>query len=201
VSDTEVARTIGGVEVPPPGVWEFDPAHSSITIIARHMVVTKVRGHLGPLSGTIHIADKPEDSWVEVVVDSASVDTRNETRDQHLRSPDFLHVEKFPTISFRSTKVEPVGGPALRVTGDLTIRGVTRPLVLNGEFLGVAKNPWGKTIAAFTASGEIDREEFGMVWNQALETGGFLVSKKFQIEAEVQASLKTDEQGDTEASK
>jgi polyisoprenoid-binding protein YceI len=200
VSDTALERTIGGVEVPPPGVWEFDPAHSSITIIARHMVVTKVRGHLGPLSGAIHVAEKPEDSWVEVIVDAANVDTRNETRDEHLRSPDFLHAEKFPTISFRSTKVEPVGGPALRVTGDLTIRGVTRPLVLNGEFLGVAKNPWGQTIAAFAASGEIDREQFGMTWNQALETGGVLVSKKFQIEAEVEAVLKTDEQGGTEAS-
>jgi polyisoprenoid-binding protein YceI len=200
VSDTALARTIGGVEVPSAGVWEFDPAHSSITIIARHMVVTKVRGQLGPLAGAIHVADKPEDSWVEVIVDAASVDTRNETRDEHLRSPDFLHVEKFPTISFRSTKVEPLGGPALRVTGDLTIRGVTRPLVLNGEFLGVAKNPWGKTIAAFAASGEIDREQFGMTWNQALETGGVLVSKKFQIEAEVEAVLKTDEQGGTEAS-
>ena len=193
MSDTATARSIEGLESPAPGVWEFDPAHSSITIIARHMVVTKVRGQLGTLSGSIHVADKPEDSWVEVRVDAASVDTRNETRDQHLRSPDFLHVEQFPTITFRSTKVELLGGPALRVTGDLSIRGVTKPLVLNGEFLGIAKNPWGKTVAAFAATGEIDREEFGMIWNQVLETGGVLVSKKFQIEAEVEAIQKTDD--------
>ena len=193
MSDTAVSRTIQGMEAPTQGTWEFDPAHSSLTIIARHMVVTKVRGTLGGLTGQIQIAEKPEDSWVEVTVDPSTVDTRNETRDNHLRSPDFLHVEKFPEIKFRSTKIELLGGPGLRVTGDLTIRGVTRPLVLNGEFLGVAKNPWGKNVAAFSATGEIEREEFGMTWNQALETGGWLVSKKFQIEIDVEATQKADE--------
>ena len=192
MSETAVARNIQGVEAPAPGTWEFDPAHSSLTIIARHMVVTKVRGTLG-ITGAIHVAENPEESRVEVTADAKSVDTRNDTRDNHLRSPDFLHVENFPTITFRSTKVELLGGPALRVTGDLTIRGVTRPLVLNTEFLGIAKNPWGKTLAAFSATGEIDREQFGMTWNQALETGGWLVSKKFQIEIEVEAIQKTDE--------
>src|SRR5437588_12989592 len=125
MSETAVARTINGVEAPVPGTWEFDTAHSSLTIIARHMMVTKVRGTLGGLSGAIHIAEDPKDSWVDVTVDAKSVDTRNETRNNHLRSPDFLHVENFPTITFRSTKIELLGGPALRVTGDLTIRGVT----------------------------------------------------------------------------
>jgi len=194
MGDTTFARTIDGLEVPAEGTWDFDTAHSSLTIIARHMMFTKVRGTLSGLSGAIHVAEKPEDSWVEVEVDASSVDTRNETRDQHLRSQDFLHVENFPKITFRSTKVEHLGGPALRVTGDLTIRGVTKPLVLNGEFLGVAKNPWGKTVASFAASGEIDREDFGMTWNQVLETGGVLVSKRFQIEVEVEAILNSEEQ-------
>ena len=130
MSKTAVARKIEGIEAPVPGTWEFDTAHSSLTIIARHMMVTKVRGTLS-LAGEIRIGEQPEDSWVEVTADPATVDTRNETRDNHLRSPDFLHIENFPEIKFRSTKVELLGGPALRVTGDLTIRGVTRPLVLN----------------------------------------------------------------------
>jgi len=191
VGDSVVERKVEGLQLPAPGVWEFDPAHSSLTVIARHMMVTKVRGTLS-VTGAIHVAEKPEDSWVEVTADAASVDTREQTRDQHLRSPDFLHVEQHPSITFRSTKVEPLGGSALRVTGDLTIRGTTRPLVLTGEFLGVGKNPWGKTVASFAATGEIDREEFGMTWNQALEAGGWLVSKKFQIEIEVEAIQKTD---------
>jgi polyisoprenoid-binding protein YceI len=193
MGDTSLARKAEGVEAPAPGTWEFDPAHSSLTIIARHMMVTKVRGTLGGLTGQIQIGERPEDSWVEVTVDPSTVDTHEETRDNHLRSPDFLHVEKYPEITFRSTKVELVGGPGLRVTGDLTIRDITRPLVLNAEFLGVAKNPWGKTVASFSATGEIDREEFGMTWNQALEAGGWLVSKKFQIEIEVEATQKSDE--------
>jgi polyisoprenoid-binding protein YceI len=193
MSEMSVAGAVQGIEAPAPGTWEFDPAHSSLTIIARHMVVTKVRGTLS-LTGAIHVADSPEHSWVEVTADAKSVDTRNETRDNHLRSADFLHVENFPTITFRSTKLDLLGGPALRITGDLTIRGITRPLVLNAEFLGVAKNPWGKTVASFSATGEIDREEFGMTWNQALETGGWLVSKKFQLEIEVEAVQQTPDQ-------
>ena len=177
------------------GTWNIDPSHSAIAFSVRHMVISKARGRFTKWSGELQFdAEKPRASSVQVTIDPASIDTADAQRDAHLRSADFLEVEKFPTASFRSTKVEHLGGPALRVTGDLTIRGVTKPLVLNGEFLGVAKNPWGKTVASFAASGEIDREDFGMTWNQVLETGGVLVSKKFQIEVEVEAILSSEEQ-------
>ncbi len=174
-------------QVPAQGDWAIDAAHTSIEAVARHMMVTKVRGRFTAFSGNVHVGPSPEESSVEVEIDAASIDTGNEQRDTHLRSADFLDVEGFPTLSFRSTKVERKGRAGLAVTGDLTIRGVTKPLVLEVEAVGVGMNPWGSKVASFSATGEIDREEFGMTWNQALETGGVLVSKKLKIEIEVEA--------------
>ena len=177
-----------GIEVPPAGTWEIDAAHSEASFTARYMMLTKVRGRFGSFSGNVHIGDGVEDSRAEVEIDAASIDSRNETRDGHLRSPDFLHVEQFPKLTFRSTKVEQTGPSALRVTGDLTIKDVTRPVVLEAEYQGyTAKDLWGKSRIAFTATTQIDREEFGIVWNQALETGGVLVGKTVGIDLEIQA--------------
>jgi polyisoprenoid-binding protein YceI len=152
-------------------------------------MLTKVRGRFRDFEGTIHIADSPEESWVEVSIDTASIDTDTPTRDDHLRSPDFLDVASFPKMTFRSTKVERTGDMTLRVTGDLTIRDVTRPIVLDVEYDGTTRGIRGDVRAAFTASAEIDREEWGITWNMALETGGVLVGKRVRIELDVQAVL------------
>jgi polyisoprenoid-binding protein YceI len=197
MDETEAVRTINGVEAPAPGTWEIDPAHSELAFVARYLMVTKVRGGFGEFSGTFHIAEAPEESWVEVTIKSASIDTGTPDRDKHLRSPDFLDVERFPELRFRSTKVELTGGTDLKVTGDLTIRDVTKEVVLDAEFQGIARDPWGGTRAAFSATTEIDREEFGASWNVALEAGGWLVSKKVRLELEAQAIRAKPETADS----
>jgi len=193
MDETEAVRMVNGVEAPAPGDWNVDPAHSELAFIARYLMVTKVRGGFTDFSGTLHIAEKPEESWVEMTIKAASIDTGTPDRDKHLRSADFLDVERFPELRFKSTKVELTGGTSLTVTGDLTIRDVTKPVVLDAEFQGIAKDPWGGTRAAFSATTEIDREEFGASWNVALETGGWLVSKKVRLELEAQAIRVTGE--------
>lgn len=187
------SRTIQGIEAPAPGTWEIDPVHTSVAFVARYLMVTKVRGQFEDFSGAIHVAERPEESWAELVMKAASIDTGSEDRDTHLRSPDFLDVERFPELRFRSTKIELLGGTHLAVTGDLTIRDVTRPVVLETEFTGLSSDPWGNRRAGFSATTEINREEFGASWNMALETGGWLVSKTVQIELDVLATLKPDE--------
>ena len=184
-----ITRTIQGVEAPVVGTWEIDPNHTTIGFVARYIMVTKVRGHFKRFSGAIHVEEKIEDSWAELTIDAASIDTNQPDRDQHLRSPDFLDVERFPTITYRTTKVELTGPTTLKVTGDLTIRDVTKPVVLGAEFEGVTKDAYGKTRTAFSATGEIDRTDFGASWNMVLETGGFLVSKEIKLELEVLATL------------
>jgi polyisoprenoid-binding protein YceI len=166
----------------------LDAAHTTATFTARHLMVSKVRGHFDRLSGEITIGGLPEDSRVEVTIEAASIISGNQQRDEHLRSPDFLDVEKYPTMTFRSTKVEQTGSTTLEVTGDLTIRGQTRPVRLDVEFNGIEQTPWGKAVAGFSARAEINREDWGMTWNAALETGGVVVSKKITIEIEVEAN-------------
>ena len=186
---TKATRTVDGIEIPGEGTWEIDPAHSRVAFVARHLMVTKVRGSFGVFGGTITVGEQPEESSVEVVVDVASLDSRSPDRDKHLLSADFLDVERFPKITFGTTKVERTGHHALRMTGDLTIRDVTRPVVLDAEFVGLTDDPWGGKRVAFEAATEIDREDWDMTWNVALESGGVLVSKKVQVEVEVQAKF------------
>jgi polyisoprenoid-binding protein YceI len=182
----EGVRIVDGIEAPAPGDWNIDPAHSELAFIARYLMVTKVRGGFDEFSGTFHVAEVPEESWAEVTIKAATIDTGTPDRDKHLRSPDFLDVERFPEIRFRSTKIELTGGNGLRVTGDLTIRDVTKSVVMDAEFQGVAHDPWGGTRAAFSATTEINREDFGASWNVALEAGGWLVSKTVRLELEAQ---------------
>ncbi|MCL4312583.1 MAG: YceI family protein [Actinobacteria bacterium] len=184
---TPLVRSIAGREVPSAGDWEIDPSHSSAEFRVRHLVAAKVRGRFGKLQGTIHIAEVPEESTVEVTIEAASIDTRDEQRDGHLRSPDFLDVEKYPSLTFRSTKVVPVSSDKWKVEGELTIRNVTRPVTLDVEFNGVVLDMEGKERAGFSATTEIDRYDFDLTWNQTLETGGLLVGKQIQIEIEVEA--------------
>jgi len=171
-----------------PGVWEIDPAHSNVEFVARHLL-SRVRGRFTGFSGAITIADDPARSSGEATIEAASVDTGNPDRDAHLRSPDFLDVERFPTLSFRSTAVTEDGAGSYRVDGDLTIRGVTRPVTLELEYLGWSDDPWGGKRAGFSASTEIDRHDFGATWNLAVETGGVVVGRKVRIELEIEAVL------------
>lgn len=171
----------------PAGDWAFEPNHTSIEAVARHMMFTKVRGRFTEFSGAIHVGATPEESGVQITLQAASIDSGVAARDEHLRSPDFLDVENHPTLSFKSTKVVAVGSDELEVTGDLTIRDVTKPITIDVKFEGSAVDPWGGTRAIFSAKTELAREEWGIVWNAALEAGGVLVSKTFHIEIEAQS--------------
>ncbi|MCP3138281.1 YceI family protein [Pyxidicoccus xibeiensis] len=168
--------------------WNIDTTHSGIHFSVRHMVIAKVRGNFQKFSGTVALDEQDvTKSSVSVSIDTASISTGVEQRDNHLRSADFFEVEKFPAITFQSTKVEKTSGNGLRVTGNLTIRDITREVVLDAEQLGVGKDPWGNVKAAFEAKTSVDRRDFGLKWNQALETGGVLVGEKIEIALEVQA--------------
>jgi polyisoprenoid-binding protein YceI len=168
--------------------WNLDTAHSGINFSVRHMVFAKVRGRFGAWSGKVDL--DPQDltrSSVQVEIDSASIDTGVADRDNHLRSPDFLEVERFPKLRFKSTRVEKAGGDRYRIHGTLTIRDVTREVVLDAEYGGQAKDPWGNQRVAFTATTSLDRGDFGLKWNQVLEAGGVLVGERIDVEIEVQA--------------
>jgi polyisoprenoid-binding protein YceI len=168
--------------------WNIDSSHSGVHFAVRHMVVSKVRGRFGKYSGTITIGDADMTrSSIEVSIDASSLDTGVADRDTHLRSPDFFDVEKFPELHFRSARVEQIEGTHYRVIGDLTIRGVKREVVLDAEYGGRGKDPWGNERVGFVAKTSIDRKEFGLTWNQVLETGGILVGDRVDIELDVQA--------------
>jgi len=185
---TADVRQLGEVVAPAPGTWILDAGHTRAEFVARHMMVTKVRGHFERLTGEIAVADRIEDSRVDVTLDAASIISGSQQRDEHLRSADFLDVETYPTLEFHSTKVEQTGPTSLKVTGDLTIRDQTHPVTLEVDFEGVERTPWGNTVAGFSARAEINREDWGMTWNAALETGGVVVSKKVVIEIEAEAN-------------
>ncbi len=168
--------------------FTIDSTHSSVGFAVRHMVFAKVRGRFGAFRGTVAL--DPENlalSSVEVEIDAASIDTGTADRDQHLRSADFFDAEQFPKLTFKSTRLEPLGGSRYAVHGTLAIRGVERDVTIDVEYGGLAKDPWGNQRALFTASGSLDRRDFGLKWNQALETGGVLVGERVDLELEVQA--------------
>ena len=183
---TELTRTVNGIVLPVPGRFALDPAHSHVGFSVRHMM-GKVRGRFASFSGTVTIAEEPVASSVDVTIDVGSIDTRDEQRDGHLRSPDFFDTESYPNMTYCSTGQTPKGDGRYRVEGDLTIKGVTCPVPLDLTFEGVGVDPWGNQRLGFSATAEIDREQFGLTWNQALETGGLLVGKKVTIEVEAQA--------------
>lgn len=182
------ARVVDGREVPPAGRYAVDASHSTVEFVARHLMVAKTRGRFTSYEADVEIADRPEDSKLSVTIDASSITTGDDGRDGHLRSPDFLDLDNHPNISFVSTGVEPARDGHWLVTGDFTVRGVTRPLTLDVEFNGVTTDPWGNTRAFFSASGEIDRDEYGVSWNQPLANGGVVIGKKVKIELEVEAA-------------
>jgi polyisoprenoid-binding protein YceI len=168
--------------------WAIDPAHSEVGFAAKHMMISTVRGRFSNISGFIDFDESdPSAALVDVEVDVASVDTRQEGRDQHLRSADFFDAENHPQMKFVSRKVEHAKGNEYKVTGDLTIRGTTREVTLDGTFEGAHPDPWGGTRAGFTASGKINRHDFGLNWNATIEAGGVVVGPEIKIQLEIEA--------------
>lgn len=170
------------------GEYQIDPAHSRIGFTARHAMVTKVRGQFGEFRGTARIDDaNPASSATEIVIQAGSFDSSQEQRDGHVRSGDFLDVEVYPEITFTSTGVEKAGDDVWRITGDLTIRDVTAPVTVDFEFTGLAKDPFGNIRAGFEGATTINRKDYGITFNAALETGGVLVSEKVGLEFDISA--------------
>lgn len=168
------------------GTWTIDPAHSRLGFVARHAMVTKVRGSFNDVEGTAVVdGSNLANSTVTVTIQAASIDTRNEQRDEHIRSNDFLALEEYPTITFVSTSVEETGDGELAITGDLTIKGTTKPVTIPFSFDGAAVDPFGNQRAGFEGSVEINRKDWGVNWNAALEAGGVLVSEKVTLEFEI----------------
>jgi polyisoprenoid-binding protein YceI len=181
-------RVVDGAEVPAVGAYALDASHSQVGFAVRHLMVSKTKGRFSDFAGTIHIGENPLDSSVEVTIQAASVDTRDEQRDGHLRSGDFFDAEAHPTLSYKSRSVRPAGKDGQYIVeGDLTVKGVTRSVPLELSFEGGATDPWGGVRLGFSAKAELDREDFGLTYNQALETGGVLVGKKVSIEIEAEA--------------
>ena len=170
-----------------PGTWNVDPSHSTVGFVARHLMVTKVRGRFTSFTGSLVVAEDPLQSSVTASVDMASVATGDDGRDGHVKGADFFDVEQFPTMSFTSTSITPNGGEYV-LAGELTIKGVTKPVTFVLEFDGVNTDPWGNTKAGFTAETEINRKDWGLEWNVALETGGLLVSEKVKIQLDIQTA-------------
>jgi len=169
--------------------WQIDPAHSSVDFAVRHLMISKVRGTLRVTSGEIVTpAGRHIPTSIKATIDAASVNTREPDRDNHLRSADFLDVERFPTIEFRSTSITPKNDRQFVVFGDLTLHGVTKPVTLEAEFEGQGTDPWGKSRVAYSATTKINRKDFGLTWNQALETGGVLVGEEIEITLAVEAT-------------
>jgi polyisoprenoid-binding protein YceI len=190
MSDTAVQpllRTREGREVPAPGIYTIDTSHSSVEFVGRHLGLAKVRGRFTKFGGEIQIADAPEQSSVEVDIDVASVESADARRDEHLRSPDFFHVEAHPSMVFKSRSVTPGADGTWDLAGDLTIRGVTKPVVLHTEFEGGENSPFGDQRIGFSAATEVNREDWDLGWNVVLESGGLLVGKKIKIELSVEA--------------
>ena len=186
-----VLRTHDDRLIPVAGIYDIDGPHTSVEFVGRHLMITKVRGRFNDVRGRITIAEEPENSHVEVEIGVASVSTGNDDRDAHLRSADFFDVEHYPTIAFASTAVRPLRENTWELVGDLSVRGTTRPITLQVDFDGGGSSPMGDERVGFSAATDIDREDFGLTWNVALETGGLLVGKSVRIELAVQAIAAT----------
>ena len=172
--------------------WRIDPSHTHVEFSVKHLMIAKVKGRFTGVTGTVRLVPGLAGSGVDVVIDAASIDTREERRDAHLRSADFLDVEQFPELTFRGRRVIPTGMGEFSVTGDLTIRGVTREVTLQVADEGRSGDPWGGERAGFSATTRIDRRDFGLTWNQALETGGVLVGNEVTISLEVELVKEAD---------
>jgi polyisoprenoid-binding protein YceI len=192
MSDTNTAaaatRMLAGAELPATGRWQIDPGHTEVAFIGRHFMLTKVRGRFTGVTGAIVVAEEPGESTAEVIIDMASVESGSQARDDHLRSADFFDAARHPTATFRGRAARWQGTRGL-LAGELTIRGITRPVTLQAGYLGHVADPWGGQRAIFTAEGTLNREDWGLTWNMPLDGGGLLVSKDIRIEIEAEAVL------------
>lgn len=180
--------------------WQIDHSHSQISFSVRHMMISSTRGRFEKFSGTVDFNEQqPERSTVQVEIQAGSINTRDAQRDEHLKSADFFNVSEYPLITFQSTRIEKVNDSHGRIYGDLTMHGVTREVVLDTEFVGKARSPWGTTNAGFSARATLDRRDWKLTWNQALETGGILVGDQVKIEIELELIEQTAEEQVAEA--
>lgn len=185
-TSTSPTRVLDGIELPSPGTWRIDPGHTEVGFVGRHLVFTKVRGRFRNVAGTIEVADDPGDTTVEVTIDVASVESGSADRDDHLRSADLLDVANHPTATFRG-RTRDWQGRTGQLAGELTLKGVSLPVVLDVEYLGYVADPWGGERVVFSAATTVDRERWGIGWNMALDAGGLLVSKEIRLELELEA--------------
>lgn len=170
--------------------YEFDPSHSNVSFWVRHLMVAKVHGNFAKWAGTLVFDEQnPAATEIDVAIEAASIDTREPQRDDHLRSADFFDAANHPRLTYRATGAEKIGEARYRVSGNLTIRGTTRPVDLDVEYAGGAQDPWGNQRVGFSARASVNRKDFGLTWNQALETGGVLVGEKIEITLDVEAKL------------
>ena len=190
-STFDATRQVHGVSIPVAGDWQIDPGHTDLSFVGRHFMLTKVRGRFTEVSGTITIEDDVSLSHVQVEIGMASVESGSDVRDTHLRSSELFDVEAYPTATFESTSVD-WSGSSGTVQGDLTIHGVTKRIALHVVFEGYVRDPWGGHRAVFSAGTRVNREDFGITWNVALETGGVLVSKEISIDISLEAVLSVD---------
>ncbi|GGV00291.1 hypothetical protein GCM10010211_79540 [Streptomyces albospinus] len=184
---TVVLARQGGAELPPPGPWTIDPMHSTVAAVAQHLGISSVHGRFTEFSGRIDIAQDIEKSRVEAVIKAASIDTGNGMRDGHLRNEDFLNVDVYPEITYRSTGLEPAGPDRWTVHGDLALHGVVRPVDLGLSYLGTGPDPWGGVRAAFRATAELRREDFKMNYNQVVAAGIAAIGTTLKVELDIQA--------------
>jgi polyisoprenoid-binding protein YceI len=185
MTEAVATRNVQGVAVPTAGTYEIDPGHSVVEFVVRHLGLAKVRGRFNEFAGSFVVADDIAASTAQVDIRAASIDTRNPDRDAHLRSPDFLNAEEHPSVEFRTTGLRQEAGEWF-LDGTLSLAGVTRPVTLTVEFEGAAKDPWDNERVGFSATTSVNREDFGLTWNQALESGGWLVGKDVKIELSVE---------------
>ena len=174
-------QTINGLELPAAGTWKVDPGHAEVAFVGRHFMLTKVRGRFTGVDATVTIGDNPNDATIEANIEMGSVHSGDGSRDEHLKSPDFFDVENFPTATFRSTAVS-WNGTEGTIDGVLKVKDVEHPVTLAAEFVGALEDPWGQARSVFEATAKVNREDWGLTWNMALETGGWLVSKEITLE-------------------
>lgn len=198
-SDLSTETTLASTLSVPAGEYAIDPAHSGAEFRVRHLGISTVAGSFDGVDGTVSVGDDLSSFQTTAVIDASTIDTGNADRDEHLRSGDFFDIAQYPEITFTSTGIEPGEGDTFVLVGDLTMHGVTQPVRLEAEYLGSATDPWGNEKIGFTASGEIDRTDWGLNWNQALETGGVLVSDEVTLDIEVQATRQAAEEAAPEA--
>lgn len=173
-------RQVDGIDLPQSGTWRVDPGHAEVGFVGRHLMFTKVRGRFVDVDAIVEVGERVQDTRVQATIEMASVDSGDATRDEHLRSTDLFDFENHPTAAFSSTALDWAGRSG-KLTGELTLKGVTRPVTLDVEYLGAAVDPWGNQRAVFDATGRINREDWGITWNMALEAGGLLVSKEIDL--------------------